>query len=389
MRNVNLPNFMYISLSGTKLSILALQIYFATSIFYVFKSGYPQPADILIFLAVGLSFIFYLFRPHWNITAPMGFGILFALCTFVINMTHYLTLPDKKFFLSSLYYLFNISIFLYTYSLYKRASKQLNKSLIMILSVAVFLECFAVFVLGIKDGSRAIGTFNNPNQLAYWTLLSFCILVVLRYPKPFNWYDYIVIGLLFLIEMESLSKAALIAFMFAFFCLSFTKSVHMFWRVILFMFALSFLAFVSFSFETIVNTFGSLDNIQNTITRLSEIGKDSDDNLEGRGYDRLIENPEYLILGAGEGGYTRFSSIPYELHSGIATLVFAYGISGTILFGLFLFSILRKLPPIYWLLLFSIMLYGLTHQNIRFTYFWVFLGLIAAIGDLRMAEKRT
>ena len=387
MQSFNLPKFMYISVSSTKLSILALQIYIATSIFYIFPSGYPQPADLIIFFAIGLSFIFFLFKQTWHITAPMAFGLLFALSTFIINMTHYFTNPDRIFFLSSLYYLFNMGIFLYTYTLYKRSHEQLNRSLILVLITAIVMECFFVFILGIKDGARAIGTFNNPNQLSYWTLLSFCILLVLKYPKPLTWFDYGLIGVLFMLEMESLSKASLISFMFIFFCLGFTRMVHSFWRGVLIVCGLSVVVFAIFSFQSLLNTIGSADSLQKTVTRLGEIGKDSDDNLEGRGYNRIFENPEYLLLGAGEGGYERFSVIPFELHSGVATLLFSYGISGSILFGLFLLSILRKLPPIYWILVFALMLYGLTHQNIRFSFFWVFLGLIAAVGDLRKQQK--
>lgn len=387
MQQLDLPKFMHLSLSSTKLLVLALQVYMVTSIFYVYSSGYPQPADLIIFVAIGFSFMFFLFKQRWQVTLPMVLGLAFAFCTFTINMTHYALQPDKQFFLSSLYYVFNLGIFLYTYTIFKRTPNTLQRSLIPALALAIALECFFVLILDIKDGYRSVGTFNNPNQLSYWALLSFCILVVLRYPSPLKWFDYGLIFALLLIEMESLSKAALISFLFGFICLAFTRAVTPFGRAIMLVGCLSLAVFAIFSFQSIMATFGAAENVQKTVTRLAEIGKDSDDNLEGRGYNRLYENPQYLILGAGEGGYERFAIIPFELHSGIATLFFCYGISGATLFGLFLLSILRRLPPIYWALVFAIMLYGLTHQNIRFTYFWVFLGLIAAIGDIRHSKK--
>lgn len=388
MQHFELPKFMHLSISSTKLMVLALQIYFVTSIFYIFPSGYPQPADLIIFGAISVSLMFFLFKRQWHITMPMALGLAFALCTFTINMTHYVLHPDKKFFLSSLYYVFNLGIFLYTYTLFKRTPDKFRGAIIPALICATALECFFVLVLNIQDGFRSIGTFNNPNQLSYWALLSFCILVALRYPKPLKWFDYGLIFALLMIEMESLSKAALISFMFGFVSLALSRSVSHMGRGIMLVGCLSLTVFAIFSFQSIMNTFGAAENIQKTITRLSEIGKDSDDNLEGRGYNRLYENPQYLILGAGEGGYERFAVIPFELHSGIATLFFAYGISGATLFGLFLLSILRRLPPIYWALVFAIMLYGLTHQNIRFTYFWVFLGILAALSDFRHVEKQ-
>lgn len=387
MQHIELPKFMHISISGTKLLVLALQLYIVTSIFYIYPSGYPQPADLIIFTAISISFVFFLFKPQWRITLPMALGLSFALCAFTINMTHYALHPDKHFFLSSLYYVFNLGVFIYTYRVFKRAPQTFARAIIPILVTVVALECFFVFALNITDGYRATGTFNNPNQLAYWALLSFCLLVALRYPQPLKWFDYILIAALLLVEMESLSKAALVSFFFAILCLAFSRCVTYIGRALLLVGCLSVMVFAIFSVQSITKTFSAAENIQKTVTRLASIGKDSDDNLAGRGYNRLFEHPQYLILGAGEGGYERFAVKPFELHSGIATLFFSYGIGGAVIFGLFIFSILRHLPPIYWALTFATMLYGLTHQNIRFTYFWFFLGVIAAIADIRYTGK--
>ena len=46
---------------------------------------------------------------------------------------------------------------------------------------------------------------------------------------------------------------------------------------------------------------------------------------------------------------------------------------GFTLFFCFLYFVFKGLPWRYTMLLVPIMMYGLTHQNIRFTYFWVFV----------------
>lgn len=388
MRSFGLPKFMYITLSWPKVSSLILQLYCVTSIFYIFRNGYPQPADMLLFIGMSITFLFFLLQKSWVVNAPIALGLLFAMCTFVINLAHYTMLPDKRFVLSSLYYLYNMGIFIYCYALYKKNQAKLIEPLVMSFAIAIFFQAIFVFLLESKIGPRAIGTFNNPNQLSYWSLLVFCILVGLRYPAKFKWYDYGLIGMLCLIAMESLSKAALISFFIVFVGVSFTRLVDNFGRAVLVMLFLALVSFAVFSFESITGFVASADNIQNTVTRLSEIGQDSDDNLEGRGYNRVVENPQYLLLGAGEGGYGRFAINQLELHSGIATLLFCYGISGSVIFGFFLLAILRRLPAIYWVLMFALLFYGLTHQNIRFSLFWLFLGLITAQGELIMAQKQ-
>lgn len=387
MQHFALPKFMYISMSGLKFSSLILQLYCVLSIFYVYKSGYPQPADILIAAAIGVALMFFVMKKSWVVTLPIALGLLFAFCTFIINVTNYVLWPDRQFILSSLYYIFNMGIFAFSYSLFKKTKGELAPALVTALIIAICLECIFVFMLNASENGRAIGTFNNPNQLSYWALLVFCLLVALRYPLTFKWYDYGLIGILFLIEMESLSKAALISFMVVFISVAFTRLVNNFGRAILIMIFLALVSFAVFSIESITGTVANLDNIQKTVTRLAEIGQDSDDNLEARGYNRIPENPQFLILGAGEGGYDRFTVGAFELHSGIATLFFSYGISGMVIFGFFLLSILWRLPPIFWILVFSIMLYGLTHQNIRFSFFWLFLGIITAVGELRATKK--
>jgi hypothetical protein len=67
---------------------------------------------------------------------------------------------------------------------------------------------------------------------------------------------------------------------------------------------------------------------------------------EARGYDRLYKFPEWILTGSGEGAEWRWFMKCWftgEIHSTPAKLLFAYGIPGTILFGLFWFLQWRSL----------------------------------------------
>src|SRR5690606_25026545 len=77
-----------------------------------------------------------------------------------------------------------------------------------------------------------------------------------------------------------------------------------------------------------------------------------------RGYERLWEYPQYLIYGAGEGAHWRFMDVLYaersigggrEIHSGLASVLFSYGIFGFALFAGFIYAIFRKAQPLLWL----------------------------------------
>ncbi len=100
-----------------------------------------------------------------------------------------------------------------------------------------------------------------------------------------------------------------------------------------------------------------------------------------RGYDRISNHPEYLVFGAGEGGYNRFDTFieNHEIHSSFGTIVFCYGIPGTVLFLLFIYSLLKKLPWFYLVYSLPLFAYGVTHMGLRFTIFWVALMMFPII----------
>ncbi|MDZ7736197.1 MAG: hypothetical protein U5P41_08920 [Gammaproteobacteria bacterium] len=105
-----------------------------------------------------------------------------------------------------------------------------------------------------------------------------------------------------------------------------------------------------------------------------------------RGYTRIIEHPGYLLFGAGEGAYHRF--LPkYEFHSSLGTVLFCYGLPGTIAFTAMLWAIIRRrlLPGA--ILLMPALVYGLAHQGLRFTMFWVMLACIAVAIHLKSQHK--
>ncbi|HEY1064471.1 MAG TPA: hypothetical protein VGE52_00115, partial [Pirellulales bacterium] len=96
--------------------------------------------------------------------------------------------------------------------------------------------------------------------------------------------------------------------------------------------------------------------------------------------DRIWNHPEYLLFGAGEGAYTRFHShINLELHSSLGTLLFCYGLIGLLLFFRTIAVLVRDCG---WRVLWYFapaMAYGLTHNGLRQTEFWLIAVLIVCI----------
>src|SRR5699024_10962616 len=65
--------------------------------------------------------------------------------------------------------------------------------------------------------------------------------------------------------------------------------------------------------------------IENALNRIESKESTFNENFSYRGYDRLLQNPTYIILGAGEGLFVeRFKR--GEIHSTFIAFLFNYGI---------------------------------------------------------------
>ena len=352
-------------------------IYILLSPFYIFNSGVPQPADIFIFGGI-LCFFSYAFLKYTNhdsenITGVYTFGGIFVGLTISINAVHYFFTPDLKFILHSMYYLFNFMIFVFAVLLFRQNPKLANKWTYRAVALICFIELIAVMFFPDADDYRASGTFNRSNQLAYWGILTAAIILILKRHEHIKLFDLLLLGIIGYIEMKALSKAGIIVYavLIIITFLSPNMTNKMRW-VTVFLFVILFVM----KFHTPQNVMLFIQKVETLAAvsdRLGTIGKQADDTPEGRGYDRMIKYPQFLLVGAGEGAHWRFGR--QELHSGIATLIFSYSVFGFTLFLMFLGSVFYRLPWHYTAMLIPIFLYGLTHQNVRFSYFWVFLAV--------------
>jgi hypothetical protein len=317
----------------------------------------------------------------------LGFGVY----AFTVNIVHYAFLPDPVFFKSSLYYLFNASVMLFVVSLFKRSPESVSQILYAGIIVAVVLEILFILFLSSGAGSgRIVGTFNNPNQLALWSLLAACLLVVIRSKTRLGLVDMMLLLALGYIQTLSLSKAGIICFALLFLSLPFFHFVSAKIKIAFVLGALILGLFAVNSVHTVGSALESFDPFERTISRLATIGTESDETLEGRNYTRILNYPEFLLLGAGEGGYARFSG-PWqnlELHSSLGTIAFSYGAIGMGLFLSILYMVVRRNHSCVAVMIFIILLYGLTHQSARFTDFWVFLGAAYGMRYVRVREER-
>lgn len=372
----------------------------ALSPIYLWSSGLPQLSHLSMAAAIGVHALALLrtpipWRPWWR------WALLFAGYTLCVNTLVYIQYRDFHTLLSATYYVFNALVWLHLVGLSNAVGKErFLRVVYLTLWVLLSLE---VFLVATGRGrmyniSRAMGTFNDPNQMAHWLIWAAVLLAAVGWALHRTWAPGMIatglatLGLAFSSSRSGALGLAVILLVYGLMALkAFGRCVRNpgAIRVAPVVLAGSVLV-VTIMVLTIVlaalSGDGSLLAPAGAVrdTFVSWVGRFKErtpfTTLEGRGYDRLWKFPEYLVLGSGEGAQERWETRTWflgEIHSTPAGLLFYYGIPGTFSVFLFVYGLWRRLEPV-WLKLFFFapLAYGVATYNLRNWMFWVGLAVL-------------
>lgn len=362
-------------------------LYFILFPFYLWRSGLPQIADIVMVMII----VLYLYRTRATLRRPIHLklitriAVIFFLHITLINTTWMLLLnTTESFWLPTFFYLYNISVFLITISLYCDYREQLLATILKSIVVSLVVQLSTYLFGGGFAGDRMVLGFNNPNQLGYYSLITAGIILLTSKRIKINiWWFLVGLFASLILCLASLSKASIVSY-------AFMLGAHIAWTHPDKIFKRRLIALVVILGVSLVLIYTYTDYLANNhlinavIRRMDSIGKDSDDSLEGRGYDRIWKYPQYWIFGAGEGGYIRFDK-NMEFHSTLGNIQVSYGIIGLTLFLALLFLVIKvdEYQSIY--IVAAMLLYGLTHNGIRNSMFWILLVLVS-VRDSKSAQ---
>jgi hypothetical protein len=354
--------------------------------FYIFPSGLPQPADLFLIAGILIS----AFSFNYAVSKQDGFTILALLLllhVIIINISTAILLSSTKTIKPIFFYSYNIMLLLFVVNLYKEAKVKLLTVFFGGTFFSLAVQFFYVYLIGTSfHVVRLTGTFNNPNQLGYYALASMGLLILTEEGAGKYRKISMLLGIIMSIMLvfASISKAAILA-QSILICTYVFKKICYYKKTALL--AIFFVLIVEIYFipsnaeisRNLENRF--VNNYINLVNRMSQINRTSDDTLLGRGYGRILSHPEFIFLGAGEGLLPsedpRYDdpSLDLEIHSTFGTLLFSYGILGLTLFLIFLYLSVRGGSLYTAMPLMSLCLYGLTHQGLRFTPFWIVLAM--------------
>lgn len=367
---------------------------------YLWSSGLPQLGHIL-----GAAWILWaLLNGYWPRLAPVRWGILFSVYASVANLVLYGFYGDQITLFSAFYYLYNCGLFGVFVGTANRFGHKVTFRLVFWTLLGwMFLQA-GLILLGFGrtfSDFRFMGTFNDPNQFAHWVLWAVIGVAISGFylSRSMMW-GWVAFALGVFLLILSASRSGLLgmvviglALMYSAtysllrFCRKGKCRLHLRTLVLGGLVLGAFLGVISI--EGFRMELGA--QAEKFLGRVTHGLDKGEENLIERGYDRILLFPEYLILGAGEGANERWAgqtTFLGEIHSTPAGVLFYYGIPGSVLFVLMLWSVWQMLP-LGWmrLMLLAPLFYSLGTYNLRNSFFWLGLAILYVAGRVLRDES--
>lgn len=259
----------------------------------------------------------------------------------------------------------------------------------------------AVLVLGTGsvgvDAERAVGTFNNPNQLGYFGVLTASAMLILwvRNGIAQKWLLVALAACIYLCVL-SLSKSAMASIALvplAYVGIASRRSAHgVFAWAICALVLLYLLAEIGVMGSFYISDFAAYNRFINA-------AQENDSSLAVRGYTVLADASWWQVLFGLSSQTVADLRGGYEVHSTYMAPIASYGLIGGGFFLAFLlifnyrFIIRFGIFP-YLGVVMPMMLYGVAHNGGRTPFFWIFVGIATAAcsrwaGALPHASRRS
>lgn len=357
------------SITPWPLEVVVLTLAIAMLPFYVFSSGGIQPTHIAFLLLTIITILHYgLPMTNWG-----WLLLLLSAYSFLIEAIYgaFSIYGDPSHLIIPAFFLFNFILSIGVYQVVLR--KGTSVVWVGILAAAIF-AVVSVYVSGVdlkelSDSGRSTGTFNNPNQLGYFSACLLSLSYLLYQHKSIRFLT--LLGLLaasIFLAAASLSKAAIIA---NFLVLAFALRPKISGYAVTVWLGLAIALLIGMAYLLIT---GHFDDFL-FYNRIVSMGSEQDSSLEARGYFAFL-NGSLLQIIIGMGSSEVFWIVGHEVHSTFASIMNSYGIVGLALFLAIYVIWGRTLYRAYGfagmiVIMGPATLYGITHNGTRFSIFWL------------------
>lgn len=304
--------------------------------FYTQKSGGMQIADYIFIV----SFLCLIVNNKDELSTLINekdrYLMIFILCVAFINVIYFVWYVDVVFLYSTSYFLFNFFVVIEFRILAKRNGFLNRFFALTFLCLCIQLMIFFTGKGKIYGGERYMGTFNDPNQFAFFVMSRFFILYIINNGSDDDLGRKLIVFFAFVASLFLIVKAAstgmllgmgvLVVWWLLDSCVGEHGSTK---KIVITIALIVIVLFIIFGGDKIIfKTQFISSRLQQKISKM--FGPNGlDGYIEDRNLGAFFSKPYYVIFGAGEGGWNRFLDVSAgygELHSTILGLLFYYGI---------------------------------------------------------------
>jgi len=351
---------------------------------YIWSSGGVQVSHAIL----TLGGLFVLLRANLRFSTAEILLAALAATVFVRELVSAIGGANLRVLVFPLYVSFNFVLFasLIRWFRFPNAIRYFSIGIIAATVIAVMGVVFLGYA-SVYSLERAVGTFNNPNQLGYFAVCLFSISTLLYLNGRMR--IAVLAGLVvssLILAIMSLSKASMVSVFVPSLAIGFVLVRN---KSLSFVGPLIAMVMIVGAYHVI--TSNVIENMT-FVQRLSVLGSAPDDSLEGRGYTVILgASPRELLVGFGAEETSRIYGDGkdvhkmHEIHSTVFSFFVTYGLIGGLLFSLFMLLWAQRV------FLFSGVIglicivgpptaYGLSHNGSRFTMFWMLIAVSFAIG---------
>lgn len=353
--------------------------------FYLFPSGGLQLSDLFFILSFFCYTIVVRKGENIEIDRTDKWLLYFVYFVFAINVIYAVIYGESGFIKSALYYVYN---FLLVITFRKYASDVGFLWNVERVCKANLLIQLLIYVAGLGraySADRYMGTFNDPNQMAFFIFMSLITAVIItkiRHARLNVLYHIIAIVLIFLTSSTGMLLAVTV-----FYSVQIVATVV---KVILRNHSVNFILastvflimamLFSAKIDDAVGAFVDSPIMNRLEEKLSKQETDAygPSNIEDRGIDKLLIYPERLLYGSGEGLHYRFEedSSVNEIHSTFFSILFYYGVIPGLLFLFWCMKNIHTLSIGNMAAVLALVIESITLLNQRQPLFWMFFVLL-------------
>jgi hypothetical protein len=368
---------------------------------YVLPSGGFQLVDVPIVLLSAAVMFTASRRDVEEASTYVAPFIPFAFWVILVNSGYSLTSDTRlQYVVSTVEVVYNFAIFFILTIVFNRSLR--DEKGIRLIYMGLLLSCAAALVYPSRsDYNRLALSFQNPNQLAYFCILAFMIVLISANLTATSKYksiiDVVAIMLVALFSniyvLSSQSRAGLVG----------VAILDFYMVLILFKYYRKMIVIVPYILMVAIVVMaleGKFLKTQATvqysglIDRLQQKHLVSVTDLQERtlGYLKVRDNSTIVV---GEGARRQLDQKPQglqtvnkEIHNSLLATFQYYGVIGFLLFviGAAIFLVRTDLPY-KWILLAPAVGYNMSHYGLRFRMMWIAMALLAAASIMRKRKS--